>query len=86
MPETPRGAEGGGDMASVQEAVHRLLDDIMDRLRQIKPDILIEFRHFESKRSSTPCVRVFGRVRDSPTSQPATGRQRGERCRRCSRS
>lgn len=37
-------ASNGRDYASVNEAVDRLMTDIMLRLRQIRPDILIEFR------------------------------------------
>jgi alpha-galactosidase len=57
-PETPRGAENGRDIASVQEAVHRLLADVMDRLRRIKPDILIEFR----QAYVGPLMRVYGNM------------------------
>ncbi len=35
---------GGRDYASVNEAVDRLMTDVMHRLRAIKPDIMIEFR------------------------------------------
>jgi alpha-galactosidase len=37
-------ATGGRDFASVDEAVDRLMTDIMARLRAIKPEIMIEFR------------------------------------------
>ena len=37
-------ATGGRDYASVDEAVDRLMTDIMARLRAIKPEIMIEFR------------------------------------------
>jgi alpha-galactosidase len=37
-------ASDGRDYASVNEAVDRLMTDIMLRLKQIRPDILIEFR------------------------------------------
>jgi alpha-galactosidase len=37
-------ATGGRDYASLDEAVDRLMTDIMARLRAIKPDIMIEFR------------------------------------------
>ncbi|MEL7339317.1 MAG: glycoside hydrolase family 36 protein, partial [Bacteroidota bacterium] len=36
--------ENGRDYASVNEAVHRLMSDVMKRLRLIKPEIAIEFR------------------------------------------
>lgn len=35
---------GGRDYDSVPEAVDRLLSDVIDRLRKIKPDVMIEFR------------------------------------------
>ncbi len=35
---------GGRDYDSVPEAVDRLLSDVIDRLRAIKPDVMIEFR------------------------------------------
>jgi alpha-galactosidase len=37
-------AADGRDYASVNEAVDKLMTDVMSRLRSIKPDILIEFR------------------------------------------
>jgi alpha-galactosidase len=37
-------AAGGRDYASVNEAVDKLMTDVMSRLRAVKPDILIEFR------------------------------------------
>lgn len=37
-------ATGGRDYASLDEAVDRLMTDIMARLRAIRPDIMIEFR------------------------------------------
>lgn len=37
-------ASGGRDFASIDEAVDRLMTDIMARLRTAKPDIMIEFR------------------------------------------
>ena len=37
-------ASNGRDIASVNEAVDRLMTDIMDRLRKIDPEIMIEFR------------------------------------------
>lgn len=53
------------DTESVQEAVDILLKSIMDRLRSIKPDIMIEFR----QRYIGPCMRKYGnifRVMDCP--------------------
>ena len=40
----PATAEGGRDIADVDEAAVRLLRDVAARLRAIKPDVLIEFR------------------------------------------
>ncbi|HAT11225.1 MAG TPA: alpha-galactosidase, partial [Planctomycetes bacterium] len=42
--ETPAEAVGGRDLADVDEAVVLLLRTVVERLRAIKPDILIEFR------------------------------------------
>lgn len=44
MPDAPVGAGGGRDMASVMEAVDRLLAEAMERLRERRPDVLVEFR------------------------------------------
>ena len=67
--DLPRGKEkelgGGRDYDSVQEAVDRLLTDVMERLRAIKPDIMIEFR----QRYIGPLMRKYGnmfRVADCP--------------------
>ncbi|MEK4761247.1 glycoside hydrolase family 36 protein [Viridibacillus sp. FSL E2-0187] len=53
------------DFESVQEAVDRLLTDVMERLRVIKPSIMIEFR----QRYIGPHMRKYGnifRVMDCP--------------------
>lgn len=42
--DTEMTAEKGRDFSSVNEAADRLMTDIMARLREIKPDIVIEFR------------------------------------------
>jgi len=42
--KTDLSAEGGRDYASVNEATDRLMTDIMIRLRNIEPEIMIEFR------------------------------------------
>jgi alpha-galactosidase len=43
--ETPEQADGDGrDHASVAAAADRLLSDVLERLRRIKPDVMIEFR------------------------------------------
>jgi alpha-galactosidase len=44
MPGTPEGAGDGRDVASVMEAVDRLLADAIRRLRARRPEVLIEFR------------------------------------------
>jgi len=49
-------AEDGRDYASVDKAVDRLLTDVMARLRQIKPDIAIEFR----QPYNGPLMRKYG--------------------------
>lgn len=46
------------DFACVQEAVDRLMTDIMDRLRTIKPEIMIEFR----QRYIGPAMHRFGNM------------------------
>jgi alpha-galactosidase len=40
----PEGAGDGRDIASVPDAVDRLLTDVIARLRAIKPDVMVEFR------------------------------------------
>jgi alpha-galactosidase len=42
--QTVLAASDGRDYASVNEAVDRLMTDVMSRLRAVNPDILIEFR------------------------------------------
>jgi alpha-galactosidase len=42
--QTALTAKDGRDYASVNEAVDKLMTDVMSRLRALKPDILIEFR------------------------------------------
>ncbi|MCF7954318.1 MAG: alpha-galactosidase [Phycisphaerae bacterium] len=49
-------AEDGRDYASVDKAVDRLLTDVMARLRNIKPDIAIEFR----QPYNGPLMRKYG--------------------------
>lgn len=53
------------DFVSVEDAVYRLLIDIMKRLRKINPEMLFEFR----QAYIGPCVKTFGnmmRVSDCP--------------------
>ena len=56
--ETDMTASGGRDFASVNEAVDRLMTDIMTRLRAKKPDIMIEFR----QRYIGPLMRKYGNM------------------------
>jgi len=51
-------ASEGRDFASVNEAVDRLMTNIMARLRDIKPDIMIEFR----QRYIGPLMRKYGNM------------------------
>jgi len=52
------GANGGRDIASVDEAVEQLLRDVTQRLRARNPDVLIEFR----QRYVGPSMRQFGNM------------------------
>jgi len=56
--DKPATAVDGRDYADVDEAVVRLLTDVMSRLRSIKPDILIEFR----QSYIGPVMRTFGNL------------------------
>ncbi len=55
--ENPQ-APGGRDYASVPAATDRLLSDIMERLRRLNPDILIEFR----QPYTGPLMRKYGNM------------------------
>jgi alpha-galactosidase len=48
----------GRDFASVNEAADRLMTDILARLREYKPEIMIEFRH----RYIGPLMRKYGNM------------------------
>lgn len=48
----------GRDIRSLPEAIDRLLSDVMERLRAIKPEILIEFR----QRYIGPAIRKYGNM------------------------
>ncbi|WP_413378458.1 glycoside hydrolase family 36 protein [Paenibacillus taichungensis] len=64
-PDQKEGTAEGRDYESVPEAVDRLLSDVMERLRAIKPDILIEFR----QTYIGPLMRKYGnmfRANDCP--------------------
>ncbi|WP_339269801.1 glycoside hydrolase family 36 protein [Paenibacillus sp. FSL R5-0744] len=64
-PDQKEGTAEGRDYESVPEAVDRLLSDVMDRLKAIKPDILIEFR----QTYIGPLMRKYGnmfRANDCP--------------------
>jgi len=73
-PETILTKEDGRDYANVNEAVDRLLTDVMNALRAIKSDIAIEFRQLYIG----PAMRKFGnmfRAFDCPN-DPVTNRIR----------
>ncbi|MFK7933700.1 MAG: glycoside hydrolase family 36 protein [Saprospiraceae bacterium] len=57
-PETVLTKENGRDYANVNEAVDRLMTDVMNSLRAIKPDIGIEFR----QQYIGPVMRKFGNM------------------------
>lgn len=64
----PAAISEGMDYQNVQEAVERLLQDIATRLRQIKPDIMLEFR----QPYCGPAMRKYGnffRGTDCPYSE-----------------
>jgi len=55
---TPLGKENGRDYASVNEAVDRLLTDVIIQLKAIKPDVFIEFR----QKYTGPAMRKYGNM------------------------
>ncbi len=57
-PETVMTQENGRDYSSVNEAVDRLMMDVSNTLRAIKPDILIEFR----QKYIGPAMRKYGNM------------------------
>ncbi len=57
-PETVLTKEDGRDYANVNEAVDRLMSDVMSTLREIKSDIAIEFR----QKYIGPTMRKFGNM------------------------
>jgi len=57
-PDTALTLGNGRDYASVDEGVYRLMSDVMTELKQIKPEILIEFR----QKYIGPAMRKFGNM------------------------
>lgn len=73
-PETELTQAGGRDYANVNEAVDRLLTDVLHTLKAVKPNIAVEFR----QRYIGPAMRKFGnmfRAFDCPN-DPVTNRIR----------
>ncbi len=73
-PETVKGNVGGRDFASINEGVDALLTATLSQLKEIRPDIAIEFR----QRYVGPAVRKYGnmfRAFDCPN-DPITNRIR----------
>ncbi len=56
--DTPMGAKDGRDYASINEAVDRLLSDVILNLQQIKPDVFVEFR----QKYTGPAMRKYGNM------------------------
>jgi alpha-galactosidase len=56
--DTPLGAEEGRDYGSINEAVDRLLSDVIRNLKAIKSDIFIEFR----QKYTGPAMRKYGNM------------------------
>lgn len=56
--DTPLGAENGRDYASINEAVDRLLTDVITALKAIKPDVFVEFR----QKYTGPAMRKYGNM------------------------
>jgi len=55
---TPLGAKNGRDYSSINEAVDRLLTDVITELKAIKPDVFIEFR----QKYTGPAMRKYGNM------------------------
>jgi len=55
---TPLGAENGRDYASINEAVDRLLTDVITALKAIKSDVFVEFR----QKYTGPAMRKYGNM------------------------
>lgn len=56
--DTPLGKENGRDYASINEAVDRLMSDILKTLQSINPEIFIEFR----QKYTGPAMRKYGNM------------------------
>lgn len=56
--DTPMGAEDGRDYASINQAVDRLLSDVMFELQQVNPNAFIEFR----QKYTGPAMRKYGNM------------------------
>lgn len=56
--DTPMGAKDGRDYASINQAVDRLLSDVMFELQQINPTAFIEFR----QKYTGPAMRKYGNM------------------------
>ncbi len=56
--DTPLGAEDGRDYASINEAVDRLLTDVITALKAIKSDVFVEFR----QKYTGPAMRKYGNM------------------------
>lgn len=56
--DTPLGAENGRDYGSINEAVDRLLTDVITALKAIKTDVFVEFR----QKYTGPAMRKYGNM------------------------
>lgn len=56
--DTPLGKENGRDYASINEAVDRLMSDVLKTLQSINPEIFIEFR----QKYTGPAMRKYGNM------------------------
>lgn len=56
--DTPMGVKDGRDYASINQAVDRLLGDLMGELQQINPEAFIEFR----QKYTGPAMRKYGNM------------------------
>ncbi len=57
-PETVLNRDNGRDYSSVNEAVDRLMTDVINSLHKIKPDVVIEFR----QKYTGPAMRKYGNM------------------------